>query len=44
MAPAPRPAAEALEVVDVRQDDLTSGGVPLTGKWMRDHSAEKETQ
>lgn len=28
-------AAEALEVLDVRQDDLTSGGDPFAGKRMR---------
>jgi hypothetical protein len=37
-------AAEALEVLDVRQDDLTSGGDPLEGKRQREGTADEETQ
>jgi beta-phosphoglucomutase-like phosphatase (HAD superfamily) len=33
-------AAEALEVLDVRQDDLTGGGDPLAGKQKRKKTAE----
>lgn len=36
-------AAEALEVLDVRQDDLTSGGDPLAGKRRR-ADAENDAQ
>jgi beta-phosphoglucomutase-like phosphatase (HAD superfamily) len=35
-------AAEALEVLDVRQDDLTSGGDPLEGKRRRQGGEEEE--
>ncbi len=34
-------AAEALEVLDVRQDDLTSGGDPLAGKRLRDEDDDE---
>jgi beta-phosphoglucomutase-like phosphatase (HAD superfamily) len=34
-------AAEALEVLDVRQDDLTSGGDPLAGKRQRDGAGDQ---
>jgi beta-phosphoglucomutase-like phosphatase (HAD superfamily) len=37
-------AAEALEVLDVRQDDLTSGGDPLAGKRERAGEGDEETQ
>ena len=37
-------AAEALEVLDVRQDDLTSGGDPLAGKRMRENAADEDAQ
>lgn len=37
-------AAEALEVLDVRQDDLTSGGDPLAGKRRRGDGGQTEAQ
>jgi len=37
-------AAEALEVLDVRQDDLVSGNDPLAGRRQRNAATEEETQ